>query len=80
MVKAVSKKVYWSDGWIAIRNMLHNDSKDMLPEHLDRLRALEEILHPSTFFKRHMHISFLNLVVCLTSRLASKMLVTVMKR
>jgi hypothetical protein len=52
MVKAVSKRVYWPEGWIAVRNTLHNESKDMLPEHLNRLRALEEILRPSNLLQK----------------------------
>lgn len=40
------KKLFWIDGWIAVRQTMYYDSKAFTPEAINRLASLEALLRP----------------------------------
>lgn len=47
MAHKLGAQDFWSEGWIAARSTIEFDRDKLLPEHLARLRALEEALRPN---------------------------------
>ncbi|MCG3117693.1 MAG: hypothetical protein LLH30_18645 [Candidatus Manganitrophus sp. SA1] len=50
--RAIATQGFWPEGWIAVRNSIRFDAERMSPEHLGRLRALEEILRPDDLLQK----------------------------
>jgi hypothetical protein len=50
--RAISKKQFWADGWIAVRKTLQSVSKLPVPEAFAQLAALEELLQPSDLVQK----------------------------
>ncbi len=43
---SISEKVFWIEGWIAVRQTTYYDAKNFAPEVVGRLASLEAFLHP----------------------------------
>lgn len=50
--RAISKKQFWREGWIAVRQTLDFDSESFKPETKARLRSLEESLRPTDLVQK----------------------------
>ena len=50
--RAVAGAVFWKEGWIAVRQTIHFDSKDFPPASSTRLASLEELLRPKDLLQR----------------------------
>jgi hypothetical protein len=52
LCRSISGKLFWKEGWIAIRQTLHFDSKDLPVPIVQRLASLEELLRPKDLEER----------------------------
>jgi hypothetical protein len=50
--RAISARCFWKEGWIAVRQTIHFDSKGLPPEVSERLGAIEELLRPKDLLER----------------------------
>jgi hypothetical protein len=50
--RAISAKCFWKEGWIAVRQTIHFDSKGLAPDVSARLGSLEELLRPKDLLER----------------------------
>jgi len=50
--RAISERVFWIEGWIAVRQTIFYDSKGFTPEVSARLASLEAILAPRSLVQR----------------------------
>jgi hypothetical protein len=49
---AISKKRFWEEGWIGVRETIFHDSKAFTPEVLARLIAIEKLLRPRDLIQK----------------------------
>jgi hypothetical protein len=50
--RTISEKQFWPDGWIAVRQIQHHDSKGIASEVRDRLASLEALLRPRNLVQK----------------------------
>ena len=62
---AISKKMFWREGWIAIRHTIYYDSHGFSFDISARLTSLEELLRPKDLVQEVRSIVFSNLSIAL---------------
>ena len=50
--RRITAKLFWMEGWIAVRQTTHFDSSGFTPEVSHRLASLESLLHPKDLLQR----------------------------
>jgi hypothetical protein len=50
--RAISEKQFWPEGWIAVRQIQHYDSKSFTPDVSARLESLEALLRPTNIVQK----------------------------
>jgi hypothetical protein len=52
LCRIIVEKEHWSDGWIAVRETLQYDHKDLVSDVATKLRALDRLLQPQNLIQR----------------------------
>ena len=66
--RAISGKIFWIEGWIAVRQTIFYDSKGFTPEVSARLALLKRFLSHAALFRECNRLSWRNLRPTLVSR------------